>query len=378
MARYLEERGILHDSGVWAKFLLVLPALLLVSGLFIGLFTSRDVRPEAFLATAMVSAAALLPMCGTVVIGVIACAGFIGLMVEFDALQDATACSELATLVAIAVFAVFLNRLLDRRAHQLVQVRSVAEIAQLAVLHPIPRHLGHVALETLYVSAAAEARIGGDLYEAIRTPHSVRLLIGDVRGKGLLAVQTAAMLLSAFREAAHDAPDLPQLARRLERSMSRNASQYPGLPGSEISERFITALLAEVPDDEPVVRTVTCGHPPPLLMRRGEVRELQLADPSPPLNLGMLVGDEYHVDLAPFHPGDQLLLYTDGVTETRDRYGCFYPLAQRIRLWNGERPRQLLEHLHRDLIAYSGGDLDDDVAVLVARRRPSFESEIGL
>ncbi|MEU5547754.1 PP2C family protein-serine/threonine phosphatase [Streptomyces sioyaensis] len=349
----------------------MLPALLLFTGLFVGLFTPQGVRPDAFLTAAMVSAAALLSLRGTVLIGVGACASFVGLTVDFNALREATAYSELATLTAVAAFAVFLNRLLDRSARRLVEVRSVAEAAQLAVLHPVPRRLGHVTLESLYHSAAAEARIGGDLYEAMRTPSGVRLLIGDVRGKGLLAVQTAATLLSAFREAAHDAPDLPHLARRLETSMSRRASRYPEVPGSEISERFITAILAEIPDDEPVVRIVTCGHPPPLLLHRDEVRELQPADPSPPLNLGVLVNDGYHVDLAPFHPGDQLLLYTDGVTETRDCSGAFYPLAERVRSWSGEAPHRLLDHLHRDLIAYSGGELDDDIAALVARRSPS-------
>ncbi|MFI1166157.1 PP2C family protein-serine/threonine phosphatase [Streptomyces sp. NPDC020801] len=153
--------------------------------------------------------------------------------------------------------------------------------------------------------------------------------------------------------------------------MSRRASQYPEVPGSESAERFITALLAEIPDDEPIVRTVTCGHPPPLLLRHGEVLELQPAAPSPPLNLGMLVSNGYHVDLAPFHPGDQLLMYTDGVTETRDRSGAFYPLPERIRPWSGETPHQLLAHLHRDLIAYSGGRLNDDIVALIAQRRPS-------
>ena len=349
----------------------MLPALLLVIGLCVGLVTPRGVRPDAILTAAMVSAAALLPLWGTALIAVGACAIYVGLMVDFHALRDLTAYSELATLVAIGIFAVFFNRLLARRARQLVQVRSVAETVQLAVLHPVPRHLGHVTLDSLYLAAAAEARIGGDLYEAISTPYGVRLLIGDVRGKGLLAVQAAATLLSAFREAAYDAPDLPHLADRLETSMRRHASQLPQVPGSEVAERFITALLAEIPDDEPVVRTVTCGHPPALLLHRGQVRELQPTAPSPPLNLGMLVSDGYHVDLAPFHPGDQLLLYTDGVTETRDRSGAFYPLAERVRSWSGEAPHQLLGRLHRDLIDYSGGELNDDIAALIAQRSPN-------
>ncbi|MFJ5534912.1 hypothetical protein [Streptomyces sp. NPDC093261] len=126
-------------------------------GLLIGLFTPRAVRPDAFLATAMVSAAALLPLWATVLVGVGACGIFVGLMADFGDLRNATAYSELATLAAIAAFAVFFNRLLGRRANQLVQVRSVAETAQLAVLHPVPRHLGPVTLESLYLAAAAES-----------------------------------------------------------------------------------------------------------------------------------------------------------------------------------------------------------------------------
>jgi serine phosphatase RsbU (regulator of sigma subunit) len=252
-----------------------------------------------------------------------------------------------------------------RRERTLATVRSVAETAQRVLLRPVPRRLDRISVETLYVSAAAEARIGGDLYEAVPTAYGVRLLIGDVRGKGLVAVETAATMLGAFREAAHDEPDLIGVAHRMERSMSRHASQ---MPGGEAAERFVTAVFAEIPDREPVIRLVNCGHPPPLLIGRGRVRELHPTDPSPPINLGALVGDHYHVDVEPFRPGDQVLLYTDGVTETRDRTGAFYPLAERVRPWAGLPPRELLAHLHADLLAYSDNHLDDDIAALAACR----------
>lgn len=257
-----------------------------------------------------------------------------------------------------------------RRERTLATVRSVAETAQRVLLRPVPRRLGQVCVETLYLSAAAEARIGGDLYEAVPTAYGVRLLIGDVRGKGLVAVETAAAMLGAFREAAHDEPDLAGVARRVEKSMNRRAAQ---LPGSEGGERFVTAVFAEIPDDESVVRIVNCGHPPPLLISRDRVTELDSADPSLPLNLGMLVGDDYHVDVEPFRPGDQLLLYTDGVTEARDRHGNFYPLAERVRSWCRLSPRALLDALHQDLLAHSGGNLDDDTAALAAYRIPDEE-----
>ncbi|MEU6093820.1 PP2C family protein-serine/threonine phosphatase [Streptomyces sp. NPDC047079] len=259
-----------------------------------------------------------------------------------------------------------------RRERTLATVRSVAETAQRVLLRPVPRRLGQVSIETLYLSAAAEARIGGDLYEAVPTTYGVRLLIGDVRGKGLVAVETAATMLGAFREAAHDEPDLAGVARRVERSMSRRAAQ---LEGNEVAERFVTAVFAEIPDREPVVRLVNCGHPSPLRIGPDAVTELEPTDPSPPINIGVMIGDSYHVDVALFAPGDQLLLYTDGVTETRDPSGAFYPLLERVRSWGSLPPSELLAHLHRDLIAFSHGNLDDDTAALAAYRLPGEPPE---
>ncbi|MER7187653.1 PP2C family protein-serine/threonine phosphatase [Streptomyces hyaluromycini] len=259
-----------------------------------------------------------------------------------------------------------------RRERTLADVRFVAEIAQRVLLRPVPHRIGNLLLESFYLSAAAEARIGGDLFEAVPTAYGVRLLIGDVRGKGLLAVETAAAMLGAFREAAHDEPDLRALVERVDISMTRRADR---LGGTELGERFVTAVFAEVPGDERVVRMVNCGHPPPLLIRPGEVRELDRGQPGPPLNLGMLVGDPYRVEAYPFGPGDQLLLYTDGVTETRDPAGSFYPLLQRLRSWGPMPPPDLLERLHQDLLAYSHDQLQDDTAALTAFLLPEGAAE---
>ncbi|MEU9450354.1 PP2C family protein-serine/threonine phosphatase [Streptomyces sp. NPDC048277] len=252
-----------------------------------------------------------------------------------------------------------------RRERTLADVRFVAEIAQRVLLRPVPHRIGDLLLESFYLSAAAEARIGGDLFEAVPTAYGVRLLIGDVRGKGLLAVETAATMLGAFREAAHDEPDLRALVERVDVSMSRRAGQ---LGGSEVGERFVTAAFAEIPPGggDRVVRILNCGHPPPLRIRPGEVCELDRGRSGPPLNLGMLVGDPYRVDTYSFGPGDQLLLYTDGVTETRDPAGSFYPLLQRLRSWGPLPPPVLLERLHEDLLAYSHDQLQDDTAALTA------------
>ncbi|MEU3824997.1 PP2C family protein-serine/threonine phosphatase [Streptomyces sp. NPDC029080] len=273
-----------------------------------------------------------------------------------------------AAYICTALVGVLGTILAGHRTHRertLADVRFVADIAQRVLLRPVPHRIGDLLLESLYLSAAAEARIGGDLYEAVPTAYGVRLLIGDVRGKGLLAVETAAALLGAFREAAHDEPALPALVDRVETSMTRRAAQ---LGGHEVGERFVTAVFVEIPTESALIRVVNCGHPPPVLIGPAEVRELDNGRSAPPLNLGVLVGEPYHVETYAFRPGDQLLLYTDGITETRDPDGAFYPLLQRLRAWRSLSPRKLLERLHHDLLDYSGDRLQDDIAALAVRR----------
>ena len=66
-------------------------------------------------------------------------------------------------------------------------------------------------------------------------------------------------------------------------------------------------------------------------------------------------------------PGDRIVLYTDGVTETRDSAGRFFPLLPWLREQGAVPPRRLLDLLHDRLLGHGGGCLDDDIAALVVR-----------
>lgn len=275
---------------------------------------------------------------------------------------------QIAALVAITAFVLVYVVLREHRRRELAQVRSVSEAAQRVVLRPVPPRIGPLRVASLYLAAAAEARIGGDLYAAARTDDATRLIIGDVRGKGLAAISDAAALLCAFREAAHRQTTLPRLVSRLEASVARNAAEAAQTE-PHAAEFFITAAVAEIPDDEPVVRLVVCGHPPPLLLCDGEVVPLRVADAAPPLGMGELAVPDHTVETFPFEPGDRLVLYTDGVIEARDGSGAFYPLAARLRGWTVEHdPNALVDHVRDDLLRYVGGRLPDDAAVMVVER----------
>ena len=109
-------------------------------------------------------------------------------------------------------------------------------------------------------------------------------------------------------------------------------------PVTDTDETFATVILLDIPDRSPVVHTITCGHPPPLLLADGRVRTLAAERPALPIGLGGLPGaPEYEVETFPFEPGELLLLYTDGGERGPRRQGHVLPTGRaRRRL---ERPQ---------------------------------------
>lgn len=274
--------------------------------------------------------------------------------------------AQIIALVVVGVALVIFCVLREHRAQELTQVRYVSEAAQRVVLPPLPQQLGPLRVASLYLAAEAEAQIGGDLYAAVRTASGTRLIVGDVRGKGMTAVNDAALLLGAFRSAAHRQANLNELVTYLDQSVCWDLTE----PGESYltGETFITSTILDIPDQGGRVEMASCGHPPPVLLRDGRPTTMDTLHPAPPLGLGELTHPRYHVDTFPFDPGDLLLLYTDGVTEARDATGTFYPLTQRITRWTEHDADAFLHRLRRDLLDHVGGHLNDDAAMIAIER----------
>ncbi|GGY59011.1 hypothetical protein GCM10010363_45360 [Streptomyces omiyaensis] len=340
-----------------------LPVLVMVLVVVADLITPDADRVDRLLITVPALAAATWGVYGTIGMGLVAMALRALLVVARGEPEDLLASEGL--ILGITAASAWVSAVRTRNERDLAEVTAVADVVQRVVLRPLPPRLGHAELHLLYVAAAAKARIGGDFYEAVKIPGAVRIMLGDVQGKGLGAVETASVLLGAFRSTAYDAPDLPALADRLDEGLSRYAAWDPE---SDAAERFATVVLVELPDDRDTARLLNCGHPAPLLQHGGEITTVEVAEPSLPLNLAGLADSRHRVEEFPFAPGDRLLLYTDGVSETRDRAGVFYPLEERARQWSAVPSAQVPELLHRDLAAYGAGALDDDVAALLVAR----------
>lgn len=337
----------------------------------------------------------------TALVSLLAVAALTVIGIMRDGLTTSNHEVQIAGLIAVSGIVVSFTALRDRHARELTQVRSVAEAAQRVLLRPLPTRVGPLRIASVYLAAEAEAQVGGDLYAAARTTDGTRLIVGDVRGKGLTSLGEASLLLGAFRAAAHLQASLPDLAAYLDGSVSWDlaaavgqdaggaaeqgdpadgpgegagdagdgpAAEHLESPEIESTESFITAVILEIPDHGNWIKVINCGHPPPLLMHQGEVLALDADRPAPPLGLGSLAQNGYHADEFPFAPHDRLLIYTDGVIEARDATRTFYPLAERLRAWATEHPGPLLHHLQRDLLAYAGGRLGDDAAIVAVER----------
>ncbi|MFD4605476.1 PP2C family protein-serine/threonine phosphatase [Streptomyces sp. NPDC058464] len=269
----------------------------------------------------------------------------------------------------LAILACAVRRNSERR---MLHMRDIAETTRRTVLRPLPPGWAGMDHAAVYLAADTEARVGGDFYDIQPGLFGTRVLVGDVQGKGLGAVETAAALLGTFREAGYHERDLATVADRLETRMVRHRRHTVAL-GRDDGDRFATAVLLGFPPGAPdVVEIVNFGHEPPLAVGPTGVRALP---PGGGLPLGM-------ADLTPatgppptltvtLAADETLLITTDGVTEARNADGVFYVLPEAAAQAPAPDPAHLVAHIRDSVLHHTRGHLSDDTTIFAVRRAVS-------
>ncbi|MEW1773003.1 PP2C family protein-serine/threonine phosphatase [Streptomyces sp. NPDC086777] len=268
----------------------------------------------------------------------------------------------------LAVLACVVRRNGERR---MLHMRDIAETTLRTVLRPLPQEWAGLEHAAVYLAADSQARVGGDFYDIQPGLYGTRVLVGDVQGKGLGAVETAAALLGTFREAAYHERDLATVADRLETRMIRHRRHTVAL-GRDDGDRFATAVLLGFPPDAPdVVELVNFGHEPPLAVGPAGARPLP---PGHGLPLGMA---DLTTETGPpptltvtVAPDETLLITTDGVTEARNGDGTFYSLPDAAARAPVLDPAHLVAHIRAGVLQHSHGHLTDDTTIFAVRRTP--------
>ncbi|WP_443042853.1 PP2C family protein-serine/threonine phosphatase [Streptomyces malaysiensis] len=348
-----------------------LPFMVLAAVLSIELSPAHTLYTGSLLSPAPALAAVTMGPFGSAGVALLA-AAICGITAAHnDAWGSEVVYANLLALVVVAVASVATSAVRVRRDRELAHIRRIAEVSQNVVLRPLPARMGVVNTASVYMAAERGAQIGGDLYEAMSTRYGVRLIVGDVRGKGLAAVRSAAAVVGAFREAVHYEQDLAEVMHRCAAALGReyellDRSQFQD--PQELEEQFVTVLLAQV-SEESLVHLINRGHPPPLVMRGRKVRSLDPVRPLPPLGLeDFLAPPPIRVETFPFLPGDRLLLHTDGVVEARNHCNEFFPLHRTMETLDGATPSEYLDGLRHALVRHAEGRLSDDAAMVLIER----------
>lgn len=344
--------------GLWR----VSPAVALTAiGITDVLLPSGEVVSGLLVIAPLLATIVALGPVGTAVYGVLAVVTAILAGIQDQAYAPERLSAQLTRLVTVAAtsaMAVILCRFRDRQERRLVRMARVAEVAQRAILVPVPDRLGPARVAVHYESATSDALVGGDLYAMVLTQYGLRVLVGDVRGKGLEAVRMAVQVLAAFWERASDHPDLAVLMDWLDRAVARCA-------GDE--EEFVTAVLVQI-TDHGTASIANAGHPWPYLVHAGHAALVAPGCARAPLGLG----GSTRVSTVSLAAGDRLLLYTDGLTEARDpvRRSFLPESTVRTALTTGAGVGDTLAALQDRVLTWSGGVLHDDLALVLIEYRP--------
>lgn len=264
--------------------------------------------------------------------------------------EDVALAAELGRRAGVAVDNARIYGELDR----------VARALQRSLLPPRLPHLPGVDLAARYRPATAGIDIGGDFYDVFPTgPDRWAFVIGDVCGKGPDAAALTGALRYTLRAITLSCLDPGEALVSLNDAVHQE----------DWADRFATVALvmARLAGDGTMrLQVASAGHPPPMVRRAdGSVEVLRTE--------GMLVGAWPDVSIATrnttLHSGEALVLYTDGVTETRGAGGRFYGEYQLIRTLRSapdSAAETLAAAVDRDLESFGDGLMRDDVAVVVA------------
>jgi len=228
-----------------------------------------------------------------------------------------------------------------RRYQQELSIAASMQQGLMAVTIP------EVPFATLRGRNLSCKEIGGDFFDAVNTEDGLAVVLADVSGKGVSAALLASTLQGMIYSQLTARTPLPEIVAAVNRFFTKK----------HLGEKYATVIIARVRRDGEL-EYVNCGHIPPLLVCNHEVIRPSHGN----LPVGLLADATYESDRCSLHPGDRLVLVTDGVTEAENAKGDFY---DNERLEAVAAKGSSLEDIFASVSAFCGGTpLGDDCTVV--------------
>ncbi len=220
--------------------------------------------------------------------------------------EDLNLLMGVATQASIALMnAQYHREALERERHK----RDLA-LAREVVKNFLPERLPEIPGYEFYARCESAQEVGGDYYDLVPlSGNQLAILVGDVAGKGVAAALVMARFSAEARSCLQTGTPLAAAVRRL------NTLMQP----LSFTDRFVTLAALLLDPAAHTVTLVNAGHPLPLLLRRatGGVEEAIPRDiVGPPL--GVIEDCDYPAHQLTLHPGDSMVLFSDGVPDAMD------------------------------------------------------------
>ena len=212
----------------------------------------------------------------------------------------------------------------------------------------------------LSASLTPAQSIGGDLYDFFFIDENrIAFALGDVSGKGVPAALFMSSVVTLFHSEISSETPVQDVAKRISKELERNNSDC----------YFVTCFVAILDVRTGILSFTNAGHNYPYLLRKGSINELCTTNGPP---LGVVSDFQYSSGELDLLPGDQLVLFSDGVTEAmnykQELYGKnrFEMMLQRLN--QNILPNALVDSVLLDLHSFvKDADQSDDITVLSVR-----------
>ncbi|MGY1434728.1 PP2C family protein-serine/threonine phosphatase [Streptomyces reniochalinae] len=242
----------------------------------------------------------------------------------------------------------------ERLRQEAATERRVSETFRKALVPPLEALTPPwISVSSAYVPS--DSGVGGDWYKCRELPDGrVLLAMGDASGHGVQAASRAVQQRSALAGLAYTGGDAAQLLWALGEVVYND--YYGNL------DTTATCVVGHLFPEARAFRWASAGHPAPILVRNGEPR---LLEGEHGMMLGVLADADYTTNTAQLHPGDLLLLYTDGVVERRgsDLETGSAALLEAVRRWMAQG--RLTETASERMVAQLlGPEAEDDATIL--------------
>ena len=233
-----------------------------------------------------------------------------------------------------ALYLMMTNKTPQIQDNPVIEELIMAKNVQQALMANTPPHINGIKLSKICIPAA---HIGGDFITFL-TQHNQTLnvhkdipgviqyqddlqehlgiIIGDVAGHGISSALVMALSSGILSEIGKDSASTANICLKA----NHDIQQY--IRNSQVP--YVTSFLASINLHTKLLTYTSAGHPPALYIHQKQITELATGNTF----LGMFEDEHYDEKTLQLHPGDRLVFYTDGITETRDKDGHEFNLSR--------------------------------------------------